>query len=110
VEKCYQITHQFDKLNFFYATTGSLTKLNKMSQVAQNIADPMLRFNSSTLTGDVKEKVKILVENGQVPLAYMTAKAHGIDEFTKTLETTIIESDEYDHEKIFQEAEKFIGL
>jgi len=40
----------------------------------------------------------------------MTAKAHGIDEFTKTLETTIIESEEYDHEKIFEETEKFVGL
>ena len=37
-------------------------------------------------------------------------KAHGIDEFTKTLETTIIESEEYDHEKIFEETEKFVGL
>jgi len=39
----------------------------------------------------------------------MTARAHGLDEFTKSLETTIIESDEYDHERIFREAEKFVG-
>lgn len=69
----------------------------------------MLRFNSATLTANMQEKVRILVENGQVPLAYMTAKAHGIEEFTKTLENTIIESEEYDHEKIFAETEKFIG-
>lgn len=29
-EQCYQMNRQFDKLNFFYATTGSLQKLNKM--------------------------------------------------------------------------------
>lgn len=29
-EKCYQATRSFDKLNFFYATTGSHTKLHKM--------------------------------------------------------------------------------
>ena len=29
-EKCYQITRQLNKLNFFYATTGSIQKLNKM--------------------------------------------------------------------------------
>ena len=39
----------------------------------------------------------------------MTAKSHGLDEFSKTLETTLIESEEYDHERIFKEAEKFIG-
>lgn len=39
----------------------------------------------------------------------MTAKAHGLDEFLKPLETTLIESEEYDHERIFKEAEKFVG-
>lgn len=29
-EKCYQINKEFDKLNFFYAVTGSTEKLNKM--------------------------------------------------------------------------------
>ena len=50
-----------------------------------------------------------MAENGQIPLAYMTAKAHGLDEFLKPLETTLIESEEYDHERIFKEAEKFVG-
>jgi hypothetical protein len=61
------------------------------------------------LTANVSEKVRVLAENGQIPLAYMTAKSHGLDEFTKSLETTLIESPEYDHERIFREAEKFIG-
>jgi coatomer subunit alpha len=30
-EKCYQLNREFDKLNFFYATTGSQDKLHKMS-------------------------------------------------------------------------------
>lgn len=29
-EKCYQISRQFDKLNFFYATTGQHNKLKRM--------------------------------------------------------------------------------
>jgi len=33
-EKCYQLTKSFDKLNFFYATTGCLSKLGKMGAVA----------------------------------------------------------------------------
>jgi hypothetical protein len=34
VEKSYQIIKQFDKLNFFYAHTGSHAKLKKMMVVA----------------------------------------------------------------------------
>ena len=51
----------------------------------------MLRFNTATLTANVSEKVRILAENGQIPLAYMTAKSHGLEEFAKTLESTLIE-------------------
>ena len=29
-EKCYQLTRSLDKLNFFYAATGSISKLRKM--------------------------------------------------------------------------------
>jgi len=39
----------------------------------------------------------------------MTAKSHGLEEFAKTLESTLIESEEYDHERIFKEAEKYVG-
>jgi hypothetical protein len=54
VEKSYQIIKQFDKLNFFYAYTGSHAKLKKMMVVAQSVNDPMLRFNTSCLTGDIE--------------------------------------------------------
>ena len=108
-EKCYQMNRQFDKLNFFYATTGSISKLNKMQGVATSLGDPMLRYNTATLTANVTEKVKILAENGQIPLAYITAKSHGLDEFATTLEQSLIESEEYDHERIFREADVFIS-
>jgi hypothetical protein len=52
------------------------------------------------LTSNTTEKVRILAENGQVPLAYITARSHGLEEFSKTLEQTLVDSDEYDHEKI----------
>jgi len=108
-EQCYQMTRQFDKLNFFYTTTGSLSKLQKMQNVAQSINDPMLRYNQATLTANVTEKVKVLAENGQIPLAYITAKSHGLEEFAKTLESSLIEDEQYDHERIFKEAEHYIG-
>lgn len=54
--------------------------------VAQNVGDPGLRFNGAMLTANTTEKVRILAENGQVPLAYITAKSHGLEDFAKTLE------------------------
>jgi len=39
----------------------------------------------------------------------MTAKAHGLEEFAKTLENSLVEDEQYDHERIFKEAERYIG-
>ena len=60
-----------------------------MQQVAQSLNDPTLRFNTALFTGDVQERVKVLAETGQIPLAYMMAKTHGLTEFAVTLEETI---------------------
>ena len=64
-EKCYQGLKALDKLNFFYMATGSHQKLKKMQAVAQNLNDPMLRFNTGLMLGDVQERVKVLAETGQ---------------------------------------------
>jgi len=58
-----------------------------------------LRFNTALLTGDVAERVKVLAETGQVPLAYLMARAHGLSEFEKTLEESIREMEGIDAEK-----------
>ena len=77
---------EFDKLNFFYATTGSVSKLFKMQTVAENLKEPMLRFNTSILTGNIEERVRTLLEAGQLPLAYLCAKAHGLTDMVEFLE------------------------
>ena len=87
-------------MNFFYAATGSGIRLGKMEQVAKSLADPILKFNTAIFTGNIVEKVSVLAETGQIPLAYLTAKSHGLTEQADTLEKTLIESEEYDHEKI----------
>ena len=56
----------------------------------------MLRFNCSLLTGDVEERVKTLVEAGQLPLAYMTARAHNLTDMVEYIEAEMMQSDEYD--------------
>ena len=102
------MTRSFDKLNFFYATTGSLLKLQKMQGVTSKVGDPMLRFDSATLNANAVEKVKVLAEAGQAPLAYLAARVNGVEDYSKVLEKTLIESEEYDHERIFAEADAMV--
>jgi coatomer subunit alpha len=85
-ERCYQINKEFDKLNFFYATTGRTDKLNKMGMLASSIDDPMLKFNTSLLTANVEERIKTLVESGQLALAYLAARSHGIVDMVEFIE------------------------
>ena len=44
-----------------------------MQEIAQFRGDIMFRFHNSILTGDATERVKILAEVGQIPLAYAMA-------------------------------------
>ena len=108
-EKCYQGTRAFDKLNFFYAITGSIGKLNQMGNVAANVEDPMLRFNTSVLTANVEERVKTLVDAGQLPLAYMAARAHNLTDMVEYIESEMTESEEYDETSIMDETQKYLS-
>jgi len=84
-----------------------MTKLRRMQQVAQSVNDHTLRFNTAMLVGDVAERVKVLAETGQIPLAYLTAKAHGLKEFEQTLEESIRTMDGVDADAIIEQAEKY---
>lgn len=106
-EKCYQMMRQFDKLNFHYAATGSVQRLKQMQMVAGNVNDPMLKFNTSLYTANVEERVRTLVEAGQLPLAYLSARAHGLTDMIEFLEQEMADSDQYDHLAVIDEADKF---
>lgn len=60
----------------------------------------MLRYNTSLLLGDIGERVKLLAETGQIPLAYLMAKSHGLTEFESTLEESIRNMEGVDVDKI----------
>jgi hypothetical protein len=77
-----------------------------MQVVANSINDHTLRFNTSIMIGDVQERVKVLAETGQIPLAYLTAKAHGLKEFEATLEESIRNMDGVNADAIFEQAER----
>ncbi|KAF9927332.1 hypothetical protein FBU30_003331, partial [Linnemannia zychae] len=80
VEMCYQRIKNFDRLSFLYLATGNTEKLSKMLKIAELRGDAMSRFHNSLFLGNVEERVRLLREVGQAPLAYLTAKTHGMYE------------------------------
>jgi coatomer protein complex subunit alpha (xenin) len=86
VEQVYQRTKNFDALSFLYLITGNAKKLGKMLIIAEKRKDVMSRFNNALMLGNIEERVKIMAEMGQVPLAALTAKTHNITEYVERLE------------------------
>ncbi|CAD7971042.1 unnamed protein product [Amoebophrya sp. A120] len=89
LEMSLQKTKNLDALSFHYLLTGNLLKLGRMLTIAEKRQDSMRRFNNALMLGSVEERVKVLAETGQVPLAYLTAKAHGLTELTEALESNV---------------------
>ena len=80
VEMTYQKLRNFDKLSFLYLTTGDQEKLQRMAKIAEHRGDMTSQFQNALYLGDVQSRVDMLKEADQYPLAYLTAKAHGLDE------------------------------
>lgn len=80
VELSYQRTKKLDKLSFLYLLEGNETNLRKMLEISQLQKDPLMRFQNAVYLGDVEERIRLLQDVGQLPLAYMTAKTHGLTE------------------------------
>ncbi|XP_026322907.1 coatomer subunit alpha isoform X2 [Hyposmocoma kahamanoa] len=76
VEMCYQRTKNFDKLSFLYLITGNLEKLRKMMKIAEIRKDVSSQFQGALLLGDIKERIRLLKNAGQLSLAYLTAINH----------------------------------
>ncbi|CAN8104809.1 unnamed protein product [Discula destructiva] len=88
VEMCYQKLKQFDKLSFLYLTTGDQSKLARMAKIAEHRGDFTSRFQNDLYLGE-QDRVQMFKEADLYPLAYMTAKAYGLeDECQNILEAT----------------------
>ena len=92
VEFAYQKTKNFERLSFLYLITGNEEKLAKMLKISEMRSDVMGQFHNALYLGDVRERVKILESSGHYPLAYLTAKTHGLEEDATRLEETLTES------------------
>lgn len=80
VEMTYQKLRSFDKLSFLYVATGDQEKLGRMAKIAEHRGDITSRFQNSLYLGDVQSRINMYKEIDLYPLAYMTAKAHGLDD------------------------------
>jgi coatomer protein complex subunit alpha (xenin) len=80
VEMTYQKLRNFDKLSFLYLATGDREKLNRMAKIAEHRGDMTSRFQNALYLGDVENRIEMFKELDLYPLAYMTAKSHGLEE------------------------------
>jgi coatomer protein complex subunit alpha (xenin) len=80
VEMSYQRTKDFDRLSFLYLITGESEKLRKMLKISNMRGDIMGRYHNALFLGDATERMSVLEASGNLPLAYMCAKLHGLAE------------------------------
>jgi len=91
VEMAYQKTKDFERLSFLYLITGNTEKLTKMLRIAEMRGDVMGRFHNALYLGDISERIKVLREQHQPALAYVTALTHGLTEVAAELEASVPE-------------------
>lgn len=60
--------------------TGNVEKLKKMLKIADVRGDIMAHYHNAMLLGDIEDQVNSLKEVGQLSLAYMAAKTHGLED------------------------------
>lgn len=80
VEMAYQKLRQFDKLSFLYLCTGNAEKLTRMEKIAEHRGDFSARFQNGVYLGDVDSRIRTFKDAQLYPLAYLTAKTHGLEE------------------------------
>ncbi|RAK96156.1 coatomer subunit alpha [Aspergillus ibericus CBS 121593] len=85
VEMAYQKQRNFDKLSFLYLATGDQEKLARMAKIAEHRGDFTSRFQNAIYRGDVEDRIQMFKEVDLYPLAYLTAKSHGLTEEAESI-------------------------
>lgn len=80
VEMTYQKLRNFDKLSFLYLSTGDQEKLTRMAKIAEHRGDMTSRFQNALYLGDIENRIQMFQELDMYPLAYLTAKSHGLED------------------------------
>ena len=92
VEIGYQESENWQKLAFLHLVTGNRAGLKELSDHAAQNNDKMTQFNISVYNGDIQQRIKILSETGQLPLAYQMAKVHGRTDLAEAVRKAIPET------------------
>lgn len=61
----YQESKNISKLSFLHLVTGNLKGLEEVKKTAEKEGDTMTQFNISLYQGDIKSRIKSLVDMGQ---------------------------------------------
>jgi hypothetical protein len=85
----YQRKKDFDRLSFLYMLTGDSEKLRKMLKISNMRNDIMGRYHNALLLGDAAERVAVLEASGNLPLAYISANLHGLDDVAERIKVAI---------------------
>ncbi|KAI8815873.1 coatomer WD associated region-domain-containing protein [Fimicolochytrium jonesii] len=94
LEMAYQKVANYERLSFLYLSTGNTDKLRRMLKIAEKRNDTMSRYHNALYLGDIEEQIRLLKDVGQLPLAYLAAKTHGLtDEAASILAAAGLESE-----------------
>ena len=105
VEMSYQRTKDFDRLSFLYLITGDTDKLRKMLKIANMRGDIMGRYHNALLLGNAVERVQVLEQSGNLPLAYISAVSHGLADDAERIKIAI-ETNKGSVEGLMEKAQK----
>lgn len=89
VELAYQKTNNYERISFLYLITGQLQKLKKMEKFAEKRGDFMSVFHNALYLGDIPTRIKVFEMTGQLSLAYLTAKTHGMLEDAERIKSRL---------------------
>ncbi|KAJ3365612.1 hypothetical protein GGF32_008745 [Allomyces javanicus] len=72
-------------LSLLYLATGQTDKLHKMLTIAQHRGDVMGCMQNAVYLGSVEERARVLVDAGQLSLAWLTCYTHGLTELAEQI-------------------------
>ena len=93
VEIALQRVQDFSKLSFLYAISGETERMQKMLAISEIRKDVMSWYHNALYLGDKEAQVRALAHTGQLPLAYICAKVHGLEALVEELQTALSEED-----------------
>ncbi len=91
----YQESKNLSKLSFLHLVTGNTEGLKEAKEQAKKEGDLAAQFNISVYQGDIRARIKSLVDMGQIALAYQSAVNHGLQDLAQAIKKVLPETPTY---------------